>query len=161
MIASVPRFWILLLPLLALSLPLSPPVRRNTPLNEFLSELLKLVPNINEDINDATGAITVLDNALAAVTGAQTSYNELGSGSCTDYTVIFARGTSEPGNVGVLVGPPLFEALQDIVGASALTIQGVNDYSASVETYLAGGDSNGSANMYGGHMSELSFYSYR
>jgi hypothetical protein len=47
-----------------------------------------------------------------------------------------------------LVGPPLFEALDDKFGASALTIQGVNDYSASVQGYLAGGDPNGSAEMY-------------
>jgi hypothetical protein len=41
----------------------------------------------------------------------------------------------------------LFDALDDKLGSSAITIQGVNDYSASVQGYLAGGDSNGSAEM--------------
>ncbi|OOQ88217.1 Cutinase [Penicillium brasilianum] len=119
---------------------------RGAGLNSFLSILLSHLPAINTSITDATQIITGFDNILGALTGAQETYNELG-GTCTEWTVIFARGTAEPGNVGVLVGPPLFEALDDKFGASALTIQGVNDYSASVQGYLAGGDSNGSAEM--------------
>lgn len=49
--------------------------------------------------------------------------------------------------VGILVGPPLFDALIDQFGNSALTIQGVNKYTASVQGYLAGGDAAGSAEM--------------
>ena len=74
--------------------------------------------------------------------------NDLTNGSgCKAITVIFARGTTEPGNVGILVGPPFFDALRSSVGTSALTIQGVNDYSASVDGYLEGGDPAGSAEM--------------
>lgn len=130
---------------LGLGLPL---VLRNTLLNEFLTALLQNLPDVNEDLNDGTDIITDLDTVLGKITGATTTYNELGNGSCADYTLIFARGTAEPGNFGVLVGPPFVWALQDIVGTDGLTIQGVNDYSASVAGYLAGGDADGSSNMY-------------
>ncbi|TVY34657.1 Cutinase [Lachnellula subtilissima] len=104
--------------------------KRQTPLNAFLSLLLEYLPAL----------------FLATLTGEQTTYNELGS-TCTAYTVIFARGTTEPGNVGVLVGPPFFDALRTSLGASALTIQGVNDYDADIAGYEAGGDAGGSAEM--------------
>lgn len=120
-------------------------IKRQTTLNEFLSILLDHLPAINETITQASEVITDLDSVLAKLAGFQTTYNGLSSGSCAEYTVIFARGTSEPGNVGVLVGPPLFLALQDLT--SDLTIQGVNDYAATVEGYLEGGDPSGSSEM--------------
>ena len=61
-------------------------------------------------------------------------------------TVIFARGTTEPGNVGLVTGPPFFDALSAMIGANALSVQGVS-YSASVEGFLAGGDATGSQTM--------------
>ncbi|QKX56318.1 uncharacterized protein TRUGW13939_03419 [Talaromyces rugulosus] len=120
--------------------------KRNTPLNEFLSILIANTPAVNVSLTESTSVITTLDKLLAISTGAQTIYNEL-EGSCQEWTVIFARGTAEPGNVGVLVGPPLFDALGDQFGSSSIAIQGVNGYSASVEDYLAGGDPAGSAEM--------------
>lgn len=80
------------------------------------------------------------------LTGQKTTYNEL-SGSCKAYTVLFARGTTEPGNVGILAGPPFFEALRDRVGKANLAVQGVNGYDADVEGYLNGGDKGGSTAM--------------
>lgn len=71
---------------------------RGAGLNSFLSILLSHLPAINTSITDATGIITAFDNLLGALTFAQETYNELG-GSCTEWTVIFARGTAEPGNV--------------------------------------------------------------
>lgn len=64
-------------------------------------------------------------------------------------TLLFARGTTEPGNVGILVGPPLILALNELSSTSAsnLAIQGVNSYAATVTGYLAGGDAIGSAAM--------------
>jgi cutinase len=121
-------------------------VERETPLNAFLTILLEYLPPINGAISVVGGILTTFENLLADLTGEQTTYNELGQ-ACTEYTVIFARGTTEPGNVGVLVGPPFFEALESLVGSSALTIQGVNDYSASIDAYLEGGDPVGSAEM--------------
>lgn len=48
---------------------------------------------------------------------------------CTELTVIFARGTSEGGNIGSIAGPPMFKQLLSDLGASSLTLQGV-DYPA-------------------------------
>jgi len=61
-------------------------------------------------------------------------------------TVIFARGTTETGNVGTLTGPPFFTALAQVVGASNLAVQGV-DYPADIPGFLAGGDATGSTTM--------------
>ena len=68
--------------------------------------------------------------------------NDLTNGSpCKAATVIFARGTTESGNVGSIAGPPLFNAL-----GSAFAVQGV-DYPADIPGFLAGGDANGSKTM--------------
>jgi cutinase len=45
--------------------------------------------------------------------------------ACKAMTVIFARGTTESGNVGTLSGPPFFGALAQQVGASNVAVQGV------------------------------------
>lgn len=108
-------------------------------LNGLIAEILAVVPGINGDINDVSGTLTTAYQTIADLTDTQTTYNQLG-GACTTYTIIFARGTAEPGNVGILTGPPLFEALGEQVDSSEITIQGVNDYSASVEGYLEGGE---------------------
>jgi len=73
--------------------------------------------------------------------------NDLVDGSaCKAVTVIFARGTSELGNVGNLAGPPFFAALANIIGESNLAVQGV-DYGATIAGFLEGGDPAGSATM--------------
>ncbi|KAB5585776.1 cutinase [Coniochaeta sp. 2T2.1] len=68
------------------------------------------------------------------------------SGSCKEYTVIFARGTTEPGNVGSVAGPPFFRALASRVGDGNLAVQGV-EYPANVVGFVAGGDRAGSQTM--------------
>lgn len=52
-------------------------------------------------------------------------------GACKDVTVIFARGTSEMGNVGSVAGPPFFQALAKEIGSDKLAVQGV-EYPASI-----------------------------
>lgn len=150
------RFSVFALPcLLGLSLASPVPVenigerelmKKNTPLNTFLTILLKFLPAIDGTISSVVGILTDFEKLLVAVTGEQDTYNGLG-GACTEYTLIFARGTTEPGNVGILAGPPLITAITDLIGTSKLTVQGVNKYSASVSGYLAGGDAVGSAEM--------------
>ncbi|TFK97296.1 cutinase-domain-containing protein [Pterulicium gracile] len=71
--------------------------------------------------------------------------NEL-AGACRAVTLIYARGTGEAGNVGGQTGQALFTALRSRLGASAISIQGVN-YSATVLGYLQGGDPAGSTTM--------------
>ena len=73
--------------------------------------------------------------------------NDLKNGNgCKQVLVIFARGTTEAGNVGSIAGPPFFGALKTSVGAGNVAVQGV-DYPADVAGFLAGGDRAGSATM--------------
>lgn len=45
------------------------------------------------------------------------------------------------------MGPPFLEALDAAVGDANIAVQGVNNYAADVQGYLAGGDALGSADM--------------
>ena len=47
------------------------------------------------------------------------------SGPCKPVTIIFARGTLELGNIGLLAGPPFFDALAGIIGDDKMAVQGV------------------------------------
>ncbi|KAI9651958.1 MAG: hypothetical protein M1831_007461 [Alyxoria varia] len=64
----------------------------------------------------------------------------------SDVTFIFARGTSEPGNVGSVVGPPLINALKQQIGADRVAAQGVN-YPASTSGNFPGSNNPGPKNM--------------
>lgn len=72
--------------------------------------------------------------------------NGLVDGNCADNIIIFARGTTELGNVGNIAGPPFFEAMAEAVGAENLVVQGI-DYPADIPGFLAGGDADGSQLM--------------
>ncbi|KAL8832491.1 MAG: hypothetical protein Q9170_004862 [Blastenia crenularia] len=73
--------------------------------------------------------------------------NDIVDGSpCKALTVIFARGTTETGNVGTITGPPFFQALYNDIGAPKVALQGV-DYPADIQGFLAGGDDTGSRKM--------------
>ncbi|KUJ19203.1 cutinase-domain-containing protein [Mollisia scopiformis] len=79
--------------------------------------------------------------------GTSTTQNGLTNDTgCKAMTVIFARGTTEQGNVGTLSGPPFFASLAQSVGTENLAVQGV-DYPADIPGFLAGGDANGSKTM--------------
>ncbi|KAH6724755.1 cutinase-domain-containing protein [Leptodontidium sp. MPI-SDFR-AT-0119] len=78
--------------------------------------------------------------------GSATTQNGLTAGGCKPMTIIFARGTTEQGNVGTLSGPPWFDAMGKIVGPQNLAVQGV-EYPADIPGFLAGGDKKGSAKM--------------
>jgi len=79
------------------------------------------------------------------------TFNQLTDGTaCRPVTVIFARGTTSPGNVGEAgsEGPSFFNALASVLGgASRLAIQGVN-YPADVLGFLAGGNAAGATTMF-------------
>lgn len=101
---------------------------------------------------------TIVFSSLLALTSAlvplpieerqavQVSRNDLTTGACRRVTVIFGRGSGQPGNVGSIVGPPFFDALVSRLGASNVAIQGVN-YPASYEEAAAGGSKEGTANL--------------
>ncbi|APA13668.1 hypothetical protein SS1G_07661 [Sclerotinia sclerotiorum 1980 UF-70] len=79
-------------------------------------------------------------STLAAPTGS------IEARACTAVTVIFARGTTEIGTLGTVVGPPFLQALQSSLGSSAVSMTGV-DYPADIPGFLEGGDSAGSQTM--------------
>jgi cutinase len=59
--------------------------------------------------------------------------------TCGDVVFIFARGSTEIGNMGTIIGPGLARALDRRLGTRDLTVQGVN-YAALLSTnYLPGG----------------------
>ncbi|KAH8155087.1 uncharacterized protein LAJ45_00096 [Morchella importuna] len=83
-------------------------------------------------------------STLAAV---KTTRNELlEKKTCAPVIVIFARGTTEPGNVGDDVGPYFFDALAALKPGK-VAVQGVNNYPADVWGYLGGGSDTGAADM--------------
>jgi len=70
--------------------------------------------------------------ANATTTGYTTgdTASDVDDGVCAPLTVIFARGTFEAGNIGTIIGPPLFKALSSSLDKN-VALQGVT-YDASV-----------------------------
>ncbi|KAM3508754.1 hypothetical protein MY11210_006611 [Beauveria gryllotalpidicola] len=76
--------------------------------------------------------LTESERLLGAMFGIPSEFNNSG---CKDVLIIFARGTCDPINCGVLVGPPFFDEVGKAIGGKSLGAQGVN-YPASVDGYL-------------------------
>lgn len=70
------------------------------------------------------------------------------SGPCKPITVLFARGTVELGNVGLLAGVPFVNMLGSMIGFNNIAVQGVN-YPADIPGYLLGGSSSGTKTLAG------------
>jgi cutinase len=67
------------------------------------------------------------------------------NGDCAAVSVIFARGTTETGNIGTIVDPRL-DNLHQVLGEDNVAFQGVDD-TANIAGFLAGGDDDGAATM--------------
>ena len=134
--------------LLQLSVVLSSPVPQSSPINGLLAALGN-TPIIGADVTALSSLLTTFEQGLATILNVETTEN--GSAGCAPMTVIFARGTTEPGNVGLVTGPPFFDALAATLGENAINVQGV-DYPASIEGFLEGGDPTGSQTMYVGSL---------
>ncbi|KAK7737362.1 hypothetical protein SLS53_006666 [Cytospora paraplurivora] len=128
------------------ALPLPAQVPRSA-INDLLALISELFP-VNVALDAAQDIISAADQVLADLEGFETTREDLNNGVCGDVLVIFARGTDEPGNVGALVGPELFQALDDALGSEhTLAVQGVDNYGATVKEFLVGGDAEGSQEM--------------
>lgn len=57
--------------------------------------------------------------------GSSGTKNDVTNGVCRPYTLFFARGTTETGNMGSTVGPALESALEKLLGADKLATQGI------------------------------------
>jgi cutinase len=80
------------------------------------------------------GKIKIAGAGLAVVAGAGLLAVPSLAGAaetCSDVDVVVARGTSEPGRLGVIVGDPVFAALRRALGGSTLSSHAV-DYPASL-----------------------------
>jgi hypothetical protein len=120
--------------------------RQTNPFNPFLSIITSLPPT-NLLVDGTAGALTDLEGLIAPFSGGPTSQTDIASNKpCAAMTLIFARGTTEPGNMGVFAGPQLVNAIKKAMPGTSLNVQGV-EYAASIQGYLAGGDPDGTASM--------------
>ncbi|KAM0723537.1 hypothetical protein Q7P37_000524 [Cladosporium fusiforme] len=89
-----------------------------------------------------TAALALLASTAAALPALETrqfggrvgsTITELEDGACRDVTFIFARGSTERGNIGSTVGPPTCSGLKSEYGSDKVACQGVGGpYRASV-----------------------------
>lgn len=113
--------------------------------NLDITKLLTAIANtfpVNVAVADVCGVLTAGEQALGATFGLSSTANS--GSSCTDVTLLFARGTCDPGNVGVLVGPPFINALKSALGSKSLNVQGLN-YAATVSNYVNHSPADGQA----------------
>lgn len=100
------------------------------PLNQFL-RLMSSLPAGERALDAVAKILTPLQQLMANSAEIDTSADDMtGNTPCADITVIFARGTTEPGNVGLVTGPPFFDAIKEQLSGKTLAVQGVN-YPAS------------------------------
>jgi cutinase len=77
-------------------------------------------------------ATTLAAGALVATTTAPAA-----AAACSDVEVVAARGTSEPGTLGIIVGDPVFRALRNTIRNKTLSSYAV-DYPADLSVGSAG-----------------------
>lgn len=86
-----------------------------------------------------------LATAIPALETRQSSSgDDLVNGQCGDMVYIFARGTTERGNLGTVIGPGFGQELASQMGNVA--VQGV-DYPANIAGFNAGGSNAGATTM--------------
>ena len=73
----------------------------------------------------------VLATVLAATAGTLVAATPAAAAPCTDVDVVVARGTGEPGQLGLIVGDPVFSAIQRRLSGTSATGSRV-EYPASV-----------------------------
>jgi cutinase len=67
-----------------------------------------------------------------------TTATEFTDGGCRDIIMLFARGSTEAGNMGTICGPPTANGLKEVFGADAVAVEGI-DYGALISTNFARG----------------------
>jgi cutinase len=85
-------------------------------------------------------ALPLAKRSITGYTSGNTA-NDVTNGVCAPLTVIFARGTGESGNIGSVIGPPLFQALSTALNKN-VALQGVvyaADFAGDVDGGAEGG----------------------
>ncbi|RPA81875.1 cutinase-domain-containing protein [Ascobolus immersus RN42] len=106
----------------------------------FLEKLELMFAGKYDPFNPSVG---VEDSTLVKRAG--TTQTELIDGKCGSVIFIYARGTTQEGNIGQNPGVALTAALKSAI--SNTIIQGVLPYKADVAGYLAGGSAEGASAM--------------
>ncbi|KAJ4422183.1 hypothetical protein N0V82_003152, partial [Gnomoniopsis sp. IMI 355080] len=91
--------------------------------NSLLAKLLDIYP-LNVIVDDLEGFLTGTLQDVADELGAEITLNT--GAIYANLTILFARGTEEPGDVGVTTGPAFFQAAVDKVG-ERVAVQGINN----------------------------------
>lgn len=119
------------------------------PVNTLLYWIANVFP-FDILVKDAGDLTLDAEWTISTDLGIETTENA--GSECANLTIVFARGTSEVGNIGLVVGPELFDAVAERLGSdSTLAVQGVN-YQASIPGFLQGGDPAGGEQMRGTHL---------
>ncbi|KAI9734902.1 MAG: hypothetical protein M1834_001982 [Cirrosporium novae-zelandiae] len=79
----------------------------------------------------SSSGLSGLSGSTVKARGSSEENDVTNKASCKPLTVVFARGSSESGNVGTIAGPPMFSALKSSLGDNSVNVQGV-DYDASI-----------------------------
>lgn len=114
--------------------------RRGWPdVSDFLSKVAAVFP-VNVMVDTVCDTITVGQLGMSILFGIPSSEND----GCGDITLLYARGTCDAGNVGVLVGPWFFRSLgaKGQKMGKSVAVNGFA-YPATVEGYLNGSEGNG------------------
>ncbi|KAH7130966.1 cutinase-domain-containing protein [Dactylonectria macrodidyma] len=135
-----------LLPLLASTARAHPSSERQSfKTTQFISRLDELFPEDSTIYSNET-ALMETWVSLKEEFNINAQEDALSQRKCADITVVFAKGTTEIGNVGVLTGPAFLDALKTKAGRRTVAMQGVA-YAANMTGYLLGGDPHGSLQM--------------
>ncbi|RAH72528.1 carbohydrate esterase family 5 protein [Aspergillus aculeatinus CBS 121060] len=106
-----------------------------------LSALSSLFPS-SSATTSSSGSSDGLSGMISSVMGGSSTQNGVTSNTgCKELTFIFARGTTEMGNMGSVVGPEVASALQSLTG-NKVTVQGVDypaDWAGNMNMGASGG----------------------
>jgi len=90
--------------------------------------------------------VSLLLPIASAALNSMSQNDVVNGGACKAMTILFARGTTEQGNMGTVAGPPFVSAVGKMIGAANVAVQGI-EYPADIPGFLAGGDKTGSMLM--------------
>lgn len=100
-----------------------PTISKRFDINSLLADLLGIFP-LNVIVNDLQDFLVGALQDLANELGIQTT-QDAGT-ACATVTILYARGTDEPGNIGVIVLPAFSDAVQSRV-PGGVAVQGTNN----------------------------------
>lgn len=130
----------------ALAPPRSIQDRQSNAFNPILSSVTSLGP-ISEVLNGVTDAMASLAQLAGPIIGDDVDAKDVeASKPCAAVTVVFAKGTSEGGNMGTFVGPSFVTAVKAALPGTTVNVQGVN-YDGTIQGYLDGGSEEGVVSM--------------